>query len=127
MSYELSNTCHSFPAAIDLSGFQFYPVTLTTAGLTTIGSTATKPIGVLQDTPTAGQMGSVCIAGVTKMVAYTGAIARLDSIAVNASGVGAVTTTDNQWVLGHHVEDIAYTDAGVNTVITVNVTGPTRY
>ena len=126
MSYQLDHTTLSFPAAIDLSGFQFYPVTLTTAGITTIGATATRPIGVLQDTPTAGNMASVCIAGVTKMVAYTGAIARLDALGVNTNGVGAVTTTDNQWIVGTHIEDAAYTDAGVNTIITVNV-NVTRY
>lgn len=128
MAYETDNECLSFPAAGDLSGFQFYPVTLTTAGkITTIGSTATKPIGVLQDTPNAADvMGSVCIAGVSKMVVYTGAVNPMDALGVTANGVGGVTTTDNQWIIADSL-DAAFSDAGVNTVLTVNVKTPTRY
>ena len=120
--YHEFQTVLSFPAAADLSGFQFYPVALTTAGtLTTIGSTATKPIGVLQDTPNAaGTMAAVVIAGPSKMVAYTGAIVAGTSVfGVSANGVGEVTTTDNRWVIGDALEGAA--DDGSNGILEVLV------
>lgn len=117
----------SWPAVADLSTFQYYPVTLTTSAtfpdgaITTISSTATKPVGVLQDTPdAAGVMGSVCIEGVSKCLVYTGAVALLDAIGVDTSSRGAVTTTDNQWIVGT-VLDGKTADVGVNTVITIDV------
>lgn len=117
----------SWPAIADLSTFQYYPVTLTTSStfpdgaITTISSTATKPVGVLQDTPdAAGVMGSVCIEGVSKVLCYTGAVALLDAIGVDTSSRGAVTTTDNQWIIGT-VLDGKTADTGQNTIITVDV------
>lgn len=117
----------SFPVAGDLSAFQFHPVTLTTAGLlTTIGSTATKPVGVLQDTPdTAGDMANVIVAGPSKMVVYTGTIAPMDALGVNANGVGEVTTTDNRWVIASALE--ATTDDGSSDGVISVLVNITRY
>lgn len=111
----------SFPVAGDLSAFQFYPVTLTTAGLlTTIGSTATQPIGVLQDTPnTAGDMANVIVKGPSKMVCYTGSIAPMAALGISANGVGEATTTDNRWVVAKALQDA--TDDGGNGIISVLV------
>ena len=116
----------SWPAAANLSSFQFYPVTLVTSAtfpngaITTISSTATKPVGVLQDAPdAAGVMGAVAIEGVSKVLCYTGTVAVLDAIGVDTSSRGAVTTTDNQWIIGTALEKAA--DANVNTVLTVDV------
>lgn len=116
----------SFPAGSDLSGFQFYPVALTTSAtypqgaLGTIGATTTKPFGVLQDAPdTAGDMAAVVILGPSKCVAYGGTINTGDSVGVAATGEATVTTTDNRWVLGDALETVA--DAGSNAIINVNV------
>lgn len=111
----------SFPAAGDLSGFQFYPVTLTTAGqITTIGSTATAPLGVLQDAPdTAGEMAAVVVAGPSKCVVYSGTIARLDALGVDTSSRGVTTTTDNRFIVGRALE--ATTDDGNNQIIEILV------
>jgi hypothetical protein len=127
MAWEDGMQVLSWPAAGDLSSFQYYPVTLTTNAtfpdgcITTISATATKPLGVLQDAPdAAGVMGAVCVAGVSKILAYTGAIALLDSLGVDTSGRAAVTTTDNQWIVGT-VYDGKTADAGVNTYITAKI------
>jgi hypothetical protein len=124
MAWDNPTKVLSFPAAGDLSGFQFYPVSLTTAGsITTISATATKPIGVLSDAPdAAGVMGAVIVEGVAKTVVYNGTLAPNDAIGVATTGIGAVTTTDNQWVVGD-VLDVAGsgTDAGINVVIPVLV------
>jgi len=128
MAYENLTKVLSWPAVADLSAFQFYPVTLITSStfpegcITTIGATATKPLGILQDAPdAAGVMGSVCIAGVSKCAIYTGAVAVLDAIGVNTSSQGAVTTTDNQWTVGVSLEKAADTNTVPLLTIDVNV------
>lgn len=131
MSYENQTKTLSWPAAGDLSSYQFYPVTLTTNAtfpngcVTTISATATKPLGILQDAPdAAGVMAAVCIEGVSKCRIYTGTVAVLDAIGVDTSGRGAVTTTDNQWIVGTVYEKAA--DTNVVSVLAVNV-GVSRY
>jgi hypothetical protein len=126
MAYENLTKVLSWPAAGNLSSFQFYPVTLTTSAtfpegcITTISATATKPLGILQDAPdAAGVMGAVCIEGVSKCIVYTGAVAVLDAIGVATTGLGAVTTTDNQWIVGTSLEKAA--DVNQNTYLTVDV------
>jgi hypothetical protein len=121
-----ARTVISFPAAIDLSGFQYYPVAVTTSAtypqgaLTTIGATTTKPFGVLQDAPdTAGDMASVVTNGPSKCVAYGGTINTGDSLGVAATGESTVTSTDNRWVLGDSLETV--TDAGANQIISIDV------
>jgi hypothetical protein len=116
----------SFPAGSDLSDFQFYPVALTTSAaypngaLGTIGATATKPFGVLQDAPdTAGDMAAVVIVGPTKCVAYGGTINAGDSLGVDATGAAGATTTDNRWILGDALETV--TDAGNYPIISIVV------
>lgn len=124
MAYENPTKVLSFPAVADLSAFQFYPVTLNASGqITTISTTATKPIGILQDTPdAAGVMGSVCVEGVSKCWVYNGTVNFNDSIGVNTSSVGAVTTTDNQWIVGNVVDNGgSSTDAGTNAIMSVLV------
>ncbi len=127
MAFENLTKVYSWPAAGDLSSFQFYPVTLTTNAafpqgcITTISATATKPLGILQDAPAAaGTMAAVCLAGISKCVVYTGAVAVLDAIGVDTSSRGAVTTTDNQWTIGTVLEGKS-ADIGLNTTITVDV------
>lgn len=126
MAYESLTKVLSWPAAGDLSSFQFYPVTLTTSAtfpegcITTISATATKPLGILQDAPSAaGVMGAVCIEGVSKCCIYTGTVAVLDAIGVRTDGCGGVTTTDNQWIVGTALEKSA--DGGVNTYLSIDV------
>jgi hypothetical protein len=124
MAWENPTKVLSFPAAADLSGFQFYAVALGTDGrINTISATATKPIGVLQDTPdAAGVMGAVCVEGVSKMIVYNGTLAPNDRVGVATDGTGAATTTDNRWVVGDIVDlDGSGTDAGINVAVSVLV------
>lgn len=121
----------SFPVLHDMTGFQFYPVAVTTSAtypdgaLTTIGATTTKPFGVIQDVPdTAGQFAAVVISGPTKLVVYAGTINCNDSLGVSANGVGEATTTDNRWSIGRALEST--TDGGANEIISATV-AVTRY
>jgi len=131
MAYESRMTVLSWPANGDLSLYQFYPVTLATNStypegyITTISATATKPVGILQDAPSAaGQMAAVCVAGISKCAVYTGTLAVEDALGVDTSGRAAVTTTDNQWLIGTSLEK--QSDQGTITYVTVNV-GVSRY
>lgn len=121
----------SYPALIDLTAFQFYPVALTTTAtypsgaITTIGSTATKPLGVLQDTPdAAGVMGAVIVNGPSKCVVYGGTVNASDALGVGTDSIATVTTTDNRFIIGTAMESLV--DAGTAAVIEVNV-GVSRY
>lgn len=124
MAWESPSKILSFPVAHDMTNFQFYPVYLRTDGtVSTISTTATKPLGVIQDAPdTANAMGAVCVMGVSKTIVYNGTIANNDAIGVAATGIGAVTTTDNQWVVGD-ILDIGSSgvDANQNIVLPVLV------
>jgi len=126
MAFEGRQTVLSWPALGDLSTFQFYPVTLATNStypegyITTIAATSTKPVGILQDAPSAaGQMAAVCVSGISKCVCYTGTVAVLDAIGVDTSSRGAVTTTDNQWIVGTIYEKAA--DTNTTPELTINV------
>lgn len=128
MAVENQTKTWSWPAVADLSTFQFYPVTLITSAtfpegcLTTIGATATKPVGVLQDAPdAAGVMGAVCIEGISKCRVYTGTVAVLDALGVATTGLATVTTTDNQWTIGTALEKADDTNEGTFLTIDVNV------
>jgi hypothetical protein len=128
MAYENLTKVLSWPAVADLSTFQFYPVTLITSTafpegcITTIGATATKPLGILQDTPdAAGVMGAVCIEGVSKVRVYTGTVAVEDAIGVATSGMGEVTTTDNRWIIGTSLEKADDVNQGTFLSVDVNI------
>jgi len=57
-------------AASDLSAKQYYFVKLASATTVDVCTAITdKPIGVLQNTPTAGQSAEICIFGITKVSA----------------------------------------------------------
>ena len=122
MAYENVTKAISFPAAGDLSGFQFYPVTLRTDGrIVTTSTTTDILLGVLQDTPSAqDEMAAVAVEGVTKLVAYGGAIATGAALGVTTGGVATATTTDNQNIVARSLEQVA--DAGTNLVISALLT-----
>jgi hypothetical protein len=117
----------SVPIAGDLSAFQYYPVAVTTAGLvTTIATTATAVLGVLQNAPdNVGEtIAAVCISGPSKCVVYSGAIVATDALGVGTDGIATVTTTDNRFIVGTAIDTEA--DTGENAIIEVMV-APRRY
>lgn len=76
----------SFPAGADLSGSQYKFVELGSGGTVTVCNAATdRPIGVLQNKPTSGQMATVRVRGVTKVQADA-ALAIGDAIGTSADG-----------------------------------------
>lgn len=72
MAYEISNYSVkiTLPAAADLSTKQYFFVKIDSSGNAALCSGATdRPIGVLQNNPTAGQAAEVLVVGGTKVVA----------------------------------------------------------
>jgi hypothetical protein len=83
-------------ASADLSAKQFRCMKLSGAGTFTVCAAVTdKVIGILQDTPTSGQPGSVAFAGLTKVKAG-GTIAAGDTVGTDGNGaiVAYVEGTD---------------------------------
>ncbi len=121
MAYETIGLPISWPAAGDLSARQYYPVTSTTAGLITTGSTtATVAVGVLQDDPNATNvMCSVMQQGVSRCVAYGGdtAINPGDSLTFNASGFAVKTTASGAQVIGRAQEYLGDTTPAIIAVL----------
>jgi hypothetical protein len=121
MAYETIGLPVSWPAAGNLSGFQYYAVTSTTAGLITTGSTtATVCIGVLQDDPNAlNAMGSVMQQGVSRAVCYGGdtAINPGDALTMGANGFLVKTTTANAEIVGRAQEYLGDTTPAIIAVL----------
>lgn len=77
----------SFIAGADLSSYRYAPVRLDANGNVVLAALNERAIGILQNTPTAGQAASVMLYGVTKAVA-NGAISV--GAAVTSAGNGRV-------------------------------------
>ena len=112
MAYEISNYSVkvSLEAAADLSAKQYHFVKLDSAGKAAVVTAITdRPIGVLQNAPTAGQEAEVLVVGGTKLVAGE-AVTEGAVISTTSAGkadsitVGSATT---QYILGTALTEIA--------------------
>ena len=87
----------TFPAATDLSSYQYCFVNLETDGQVGMASADEAIIGVLQDDPDAeNEAASVCVYGISKLVVdgNASAIAPGDKLAADSAGKGVKTTTN---------------------------------
>jgi hypothetical protein len=104
MAYEISQSVKiTLVAAADLSAKQYYFVKLNSSGQAALCAAATdKPIGILQNAPTAGQECEIVVSGGSKIVAG----ATLDegnSIGTDSAGKAAVYaqgTDTTKYVVG---------------------------
>jgi hypothetical protein len=134
MATEQNLVCLSKVAGEDLSAKQYFAVTLESDNTIDLADAAgEKVFGVLQNNPAAGQVGTVAVAGVTKMIAG-GVIAVGGDVAVDADGkakaavLGRTDTTDTaaaadpllgSYVFGMHVGEAA---AAAGDIISVLIT-----
>jgi hypothetical protein len=91
MAYEVDGVVKlpGHTASADLSAKQYYFVKLSGAGTVDVCSGVTdKPIGVLQNAPTSGDVAEVCVIGITKVNADA-SIAVGDFIGTSADGQAA--------------------------------------
>jgi hypothetical protein len=121
MAFETVGLPVSWPAAGNLSSFQYYAVTSTTAGLiTTGGTTAVRAVGILQDDPNAlNAMGSVMQQGISRGVCYGGdtAINPGDALTFGTNGFMVKTTTANAEVIGFAQEYLGDTTPAIIAVL----------
>lgn len=90
MAYEISNYSVkvSLVAAADLSSSQYKFVKLDSAGKVVAVAAATdRPIGVLQNNPTSGNVAEVLVSGGTKLV-LGGTVTEGAIVSPNSSGAG---------------------------------------
>lgn len=98
MAFEQNLITISAPAGADLSTKQYQVVKMDTSGNVVVGaSTDNNVIGVLQNSPASGEMATVAVAGITKVVAAEAIAlgAEVSVIAANDGKVGdsALTTS----------------------------------
>ena len=87
MAYEAAQIkVGNFTASADLSAKQYHFVKMSGNNTVTVCAAITDiPIGVLQNTPSSGQAASVCLFGITKVVA-DGTLAAGNVIGTSADG-----------------------------------------
>jgi len=112
MAYEISNYSVkvTLVAASDLSAKQYHFVKLDTAGkAAAVAANTDRPIGVLQNAPTAGQEAEVLVVGGTKLVAgeavTEGAV--LSTTSAGKADSITVGTATTQYILGTALTEIA--------------------
>lgn len=92
-----SRIVESFEAGADLTGNQYYAVTMSTSANKVIlatGASGPAPVGVLLNAPSSGQAAEVALFGRVKMACDGGtAIGVRDFLTVNGSAKGATTAT----------------------------------
>ena len=124
MAYEFSNAAvkTTFTAGADLSSaqFKFVKIDNATGDVVAVSGATDRPVGVLQNSPTAGQAAEVTIVGGTKIQAG-GTASAGEPLFSNASAV-AVTlafggTGSAAYVVGSFVEPAA---AGAITTAVIN-------
>jgi hypothetical protein len=117
MSYEEVLVTISVEAAEDLSASQYLMVALDSNGqITSPTGTGARMLGVLQDKPNAqGQVGSVAISGVTKVVSDGIAPAGTEA---SSSSVGKILGASiGNYVIGTTLEAATAADDIVNVLI----------
>lgn len=95
MAYEIPGFSFSLVAASDLSTHQYKFVNVDTTGKAALGGAGTRSIGVLQNKPTLGQIGTVVVTGVSKVVAGA-AVTAGDEIMSDATGRAITAVATNQ-------------------------------
>lgn len=125
MAYASPSLAFSWPANADLSAKQFYAVQLTTTEKVDLSDATVRNIGILQNKPLAGEGAEVCIIGIARAIVdgNAGAIACMDALAPNASGILVKTTTDNDEVVAIALQ----ASTAANDIIAVFVKALQRY
>lgn len=125
MAYEVNVLDFSWPANADLSAKQFYGLQLQPTELIDLADATVRCIGILQNTPTTGQAGSVRLLGISRAIVDGSgtAIACMDALAPNASGIMVKTTADNDEVIAYALQ----ASTAANDYIAVFVNALKRY
>lgn len=131
MAYEISNYAVkvTLVAAADLSSNQYNFVKLDSSGnAAAVTATTDRPIGILQNAPTAGQEAEVLVVGGSKLVAG-GAISEGSVIGTSAAGKGSALTIGGTsgtafYILGTSLTEVSA--ANSLTTVVVNCASAAR-
>jgi len=119
MAFEIPGQQLSFEAAADLSAKRFYFVKLDSdAKLVLCGAVTDLPIGILQNTPTLGQMATVMVDGVSKVVGGAD-LAKGNMVGTDANGKAAAYvhgTDTTKYIVGQVLLDNS-ADGGIATIV----------
>ncbi len=128
MAYKASQPLKiTLTASADLSTKQYYFVKVDGSGTCTVCAAATdKPVGVLQNKPTAGQAAEITVIGVTKVSSDAGLTA---GNLIGTSGDGQADaktpgTDTTEYIVGQMLTTTGA--AGVIGTAVVNCASPTR-
>jgi len=101
MAFVNEEQLFSIKAGADLSSLQHYIVKLGSTEDTIEKSTAASDaiLGVLQNKPTSGQMASVAVGGITKVIAG-GSVSAGNLVTADSNGKAIATTSGGDHVLG---------------------------
>ena len=101
MAFEEEVLDVSFKANADLSSYQFYVVKMAADNTVDVCSGATdKPIGILQNKPTSGQIARVRVMGVSRFIIGAGGVAYGNRVGTAATGKGIVKSTNKDMYFG---------------------------
>ena len=110
-SISYGNLVLSFVAGEDLSTYQYKWVTLSADDtIEACNNAADDPIGILQDKPTSGQVGSVMVFGMSRLKSDSGGLTQGDQVGTDANARGTAKTLDKaiapaRCILGASGED----------------------
>jgi hypothetical protein len=103
VAWEVPLEKHTFVTEADLSAKQYYAVKINNHGKIILSGAGENAVGILQDKPGNGYVGSVMTLGITKAV-YGGAVTAGDNLSADAAGK-LVTTAGAAAVIGVALED----------------------
>ncbi len=109
MAFESNLSTRSIVTSADYSAKQYMGCALDSSGLAAVPAAGANIDGVVQNKPALGQVATVAVAGVTKMVAG-GVVAAGADVAVDNQGRAVAATTGN-YVVGKAMQ--AASGAGV--------------
>ena len=85
MAYEVPLEVLTLAAGADLSANQYYAVKVNASGQIVLAGAGENAIGILQDKPTSGQVGTVMALGISKAI-YGASVTAGQNLAADASG-----------------------------------------
>jgi hypothetical protein len=119
MAFEIPGAQFSFVAGEDLRTKRFYFLKLHTDGTVLLCAADTdNPIGILQNTPNTGQMATVMVDGVSKVVGSAD-LALGDLVGTTSAGKAATYahgTDTTKYIVGRVIEENS-ADGGVASII----------
>ncbi len=110
-STSYGNLVLPFVAGEDLSTYQYKWVALSADDtIEACDNAADDPIGILQDKPTSGQVGSVMVFGMSRLKSDSGGLTQGDQVGTDANARGTAKTLDKaiapaRCILGASGED----------------------